>query len=96
MKNYISGEKDFAEKPIWNLDGLHDREDYGLWEPRLVGDVPKNCIIFWRCSACGNTGYEDPTWYCKNCGAMMLNTRDMDVTKDRYMEVLKNAHAKDE
>ena len=93
MKTFVSDKKDFESKPIWNLEGLHERQNYGFWEAHPVGDIPNNYALLWRCSACKDEDAATPTWYCSNCGAMMLNKADIDAIDKRYMEVLKNVRA---
>lgn len=89
MKTVVSSEKDFAGKLVWDLEGLHERGNVGFWQPNPFGEIPNNYALLWRCSGCGEEA-STPTWYCCNCGAMMLNKKETDIIDRRYVEVLKN------
>lgn len=74
MKNYVSGKNDFAQPTAFDLTGLIDRNDVGTWEWRFIS--PTSNVAMIKCSDCGN-GESYPTWYCPNCGAIMVNTKSM-------------------
>lgn len=46
------------------------KHDYAWWVFPYAG------AIFGECSACGESHYSRPSFYCPNCGATMVNVYD--------------------
>lgn len=50
-------------------------------------------LIYAECSACGESFYGKPSYFCPNCGALMLNVYD---TKAHYDDILGRMKEKQE
>lgn len=60
------------------------KHNYAMW----VYPSP-NLMIYADCSACGETPLIKPSYFCPNCGALMLNVHDARLKYESIVAGLK-------